>query len=128
TTACVSIPAGRPVISDGRAEAARPEDGADERRLSRGLRPLEVLVRRAVVALRQRRALARLALPRRRAAAGDAAVERAGLDLLLDEVDRGVDTLRDGPGDLRLHGDREVAADVLEERLVRLREVMRIGS
>src|SRR4051794_17284456 len=56
------------------------------------LRPLEMLVRRAVVAFRQRRALAGLALARRRAAAGDAAVERAGLDLLLDEGDGGADT------------------------------------
>ena len=52
-----------------------------------------MLVRRAVVAVRERRALARLALARRRVAARDAAVERAGLDLLLDEPDRGVDAL-----------------------------------
>ena len=53
-------------------------------------------------------------------------VERAGLDLLLDEADRGIDALVDRPGDLRLHGDREVAPDVLEERPVRLGEVVRI--
>src|SRR5579872_6095132 len=48
----------------------------------------EVLMRRAVVAIGERRALARLALARRRAAACDAAVERARLDLLLDELRR----------------------------------------
>src|SRR4051794_13185461 len=57
--------------------------------LRRDLRGLEVLVRRAVVAVGQRRALARLALPRRRPAARHAAVERAGLDLALDERGRG---------------------------------------
>src|SRR3954470_17441226 len=88
---------------------------------------LEMLMRRTVVALGQRRALARLALARRRVAAGDAALERAVLDLLLDEADRGVDAVRHGPGDLRLHRDREIAADVLEERLVGLREIVRVG-
>src|SRR5689334_8353498 len=87
----------------------------------------EVLVTRAVVAVRERRPLARLALAGRRAAAGDAAVERAGLDLLLDELDRRIDPLRHGPRDLRLAGDREVAADVLEERPVGLREIERVG-
>jgi len=60
------------------------------------------------------------------AAAGDAAVERSGLDLVLDEADRGVDTLVDRPGDLRLHRDREVAANVLEERTIRPRKIQRI--
>ncbi len=91
-----------------------------------GRRGLEVLVRGAVLALGQRRALARLALARRRAAAGDAAVERAGLDLLLDVLDRRADSPRDRPVHLRLVRDREVAADVLEERPLRLREVARI--
>src|SRR5262245_37339984 len=86
----------------------------------------EVLVRRAVVAVRQRRALARLALARRRAAACNAAVERARFDLLVDERRRGVHALRDRPRDLRLARDREVAADVLEERAVGLREIERI--
>src|SRR3989442_12482824 len=81
---------------------------------------------RAVVAVRQRRALTGLALARRRATAGDAAVECAGLDLLLDEVHRGVDSLRHCPGDLSLHRDREVAPDVLEKRLIGLGEVVRI--
>ena len=85
-------------------------------------------MRRAVVPLRQRRPLARLALAGRGVAVGDAALERAGLDLLLDELDRGADTLIHRPGDLRLHRDREVAADVGKERPVRLREVVRIGS
>src|SRR5437588_13124017 len=73
---------------------------------------LEVLVRWAVVALGKGRALARLSLAGRRAAARDAAVERAGLDLLLDEGGRGGHSLVDGPRDLRLAGDREVAGDV----------------
>src|SRR4051812_26654524 len=80
---------------------------AYRRGLRRSLAALEVLVRRAVVAFRQRRALAGLALACGRAASGDAAVERPGLDLLLDEADRGLDALRHGPGHLRLHGDRE---------------------
>src|SRR5512144_789935 len=86
----------------------------------------EVLVRRAVVAVRKRRALAGLALAGRRLAAGDTAVERSGLDLLLDERDRGSDALAHRPGDLRLCRDREVAADVLEQRPVGAREVLRI--
>ena len=49
-----------------------------------------MLVRRAVVAFRQRRALARFALARRRVAAGDATLERTVLDLLFDEPDGGV--------------------------------------
>src|SRR3954451_12823499 len=88
----------------------------------------QVLVRGAVVALGKRCPLARLALPRRRAAARDAAVERTGLDLLLDEALCRLHTLRDRPRNVRLAGDREVAADVLEERAVRLREVERIGG
>jgi hypothetical protein len=87
-----------------------------------------VLVRRAVVALRQRRALAGLALARRRAAAGDPAVERSGLDLLLDERRRRGHAGLHGPCDLRLRRDREVAPDVLEERPVRLREIERIAG
>src|SRR4051794_12215802 len=90
------------------------------------LRALEVLVRRAVVPLRKRRALARLALAGRRVAACDAALEDARLDLLLDELDRGADAVIDRPGHLRLHGDREIPANVLEKGLVRLREVVRI--
>src|SRR5436190_9464732 len=96
----------------------------------RGLRcslaALEMLVRGAVVAFGEWGALARLPLARRRAAPGDAAVEGPGLDLLLDESDRGLDALRHRPRDLRLHGDREVAADVLEKGTIRLREVVRI--
>ena len=52
----------------------------------------------------------------------------AGLELRLDERDRRADALAHGPGDLRLRGDREVAADVLEERAVGPREVVRIGG
>src|SRR6266545_2628373 len=87
---------------------------------------LEMLVRRAVVAIRQRRALARLALARRRAAARDAAVERSRLDLLVDEGDRRGHALLHCPRHLGLDGDREVAADVLEEGSVGLCEVERI--
>src|SRR5690242_9954448 len=85
-----------------------------------------MLMRRAVVAIGERRALARLALARRRAAAGDPAVERARLDLLLDELRRRLHALRDRPCDVGLACDREVAADVLEERAVWLREIERI--
>src|SRR5438105_6776451 len=84
---------------------------------------LQVLVRGAVVAFRERRALARLALARRRPAAGDAAVEQARLDLLLDEVDCGLHALLHRPRDLGLRGDGEVAADVLEQRPLGLREI-----
>src|SRR4051794_33920865 len=94
----------------------------------RGCLRLEVLMRGAVVALGKRRALARLSLPRRRTAAGDAAVEGGCLDLLLDEALRRMHALGDRPGHVRLAGDREVAADVLEERPVRLREIERIGG
>src|SRR5207249_10555376 len=72
---------------------------------------LEMLMRRAIIAVRQRRTLARLALARGRAATGDAAVEGAGLDLRLDERAGRADSFAHGPGDLRLRGDREVTAD-----------------
>src|SRR5213082_2545606 len=86
-----------------------------------------MLMRWAVVAFRQGRPLARLALSGRRAAAGHAAVERAGLDLLLDERHRSGDAFVDGPRDLGLHRDRKVAPDVLEQGLVGLGEVQRVG-
>src|SRR4051812_4067820 len=92
-----------------------------------GLSRLEMLVRRAEVALGQRRALARLALPGRRAAARDAAVERAGLDLLLDEGRRGVDAFLHDPRHLGLRRDREVATNVLEKGLIRLGEVLGVS-
>src|SRR5215203_821270 len=82
----------------------------------------------AIVALGQRRALARLPLARGRPAARNAAVERAGLDLLLDERDRGSDSLAHGPGHLGLCGDREVAANVLEKGAIRLGEVLGISG
>src|SRR6266545_734066 len=82
-----------------------------------------MLMRRAVVAFRERRALAGLAFARGRAAACDAAVEGAGLDLLLDESDRRRDAFLHRPCDLSLNRDREVTADVLEEGSVRLGEV-----
>src|SRR5687768_17147101 len=87
---------------------------------------LEMLVRGAVVPLGEGRALARLSLAGGRAAACDPAVERSRLELLLDEADRGADPLGDRPGHLRLRRDREVAANVLEQGPVGLREVMRI--
>src|ERR671925_110937 len=87
-----------------------------------------MLVRRAVVAVRKGRALARLALARRRPAPRRAAVERASLDLLGDERDGRADSLLDDPSDLRLRPDWEVAADVLEERAVRLREIERVAG
>ena len=67
-------------------------------------------------------------LARGRTAAGDAAVERPRLELLLDEADGGADAFLHGPGDLRLHGDGEEATDVLEESAVGLREVVRVGG
>src|SRR5215831_17574066 len=88
---------------------------------------LEVLVRRAVLALGERRPLAGLALPRRRPATGNATVEGAGLDLGLDERTSRRDALADRPRDLCLRGNREVTPDVLEERSLGLREVERIG-
>src|SRR5436305_13426039 len=94
--------------------------------LGSDLRALEVLMRRAVVALRQRGTLAGLPLARRRLAASDAAVECTGLDLLVDELHRGVDALLGRPADLRLVRDREVPADVLEESALGAREVVRI--
>src|SRR5690242_3013420 len=80
---------------------ARPA-GEPSRGSGGDARALEVLVRRAVLPLRQRRPLAGLPLARGRATARNAAVEGAGLDLLLDELDRGGDALVDRPGDLRL--------------------------
>ena len=83
-------------------------------------------MRGAVVALRQRGSLAGFALAGRRAAAGNPAVQRAGLDLLLDEGGRSSDPFLHGPGHLGLRRDREIPANVLEKSPVRLREVERI--
>src|SRR4051794_11678135 len=107
----------------GRRRAAA---SASELVLGGDLRPLEMLVRRAVVALGKRRTLARLPLARGRLAAGDAAVEGACLDLLVDELHRCSHALLDRPADLRLVRDREVAADVLEQGPLRPREVVRV--
>jgi len=85
-----------------------------------------MLVRRAIVALWERRALARLPFACRGAAARDASVEHARLDLLLDERDRGCHAFLHCPRHLGLRGDREVAANVLEEGPVRLGEIERI--
>src|SRR5690349_15105910 len=87
-----------------------------------------MLVRRAVVALGERSPLARLPLPCGCPATSDSAVEQARLDLLLDEVDRGLHALLHGPGDLRLRGDGEVAANVLEKGPVGLRKVEGIAG
>ena len=94
-------------------------------RLRRGF-GLEVLVRRAVVALRERRALARLALARRRPAAGDPPSSRPD-SICSSMKSTAAFTPFHCPRDLRLRGDREVAADVLEQRPVGLREVERIA-
>src|SRR3954454_6402319 len=116
----------------GRRVSALACDTAPQAKAREGLRgdlrALEGLVARAVVALGERSPLARLALRRRRPAARDAAVEGALLDLLLDEGARGGHSLRHRPRDLRLDRDREVAANVLEEGTVRLREVVRVGG
>src|SRR2546423_4706178 len=103
----------RPETADGSAWRchATHRDSIESRARSSGCDSgaLEVLVRGAVVAFGERRALARLPLARRRPAPRHPAVEGAGLDLRLDETDRGPDTLLDRPGDLRLLGDRKVA-------------------
>src|SRR6187431_1394082 len=102
-----------PPASDQRRAASGCDDGV-----------LEVLVRRAVVPSRQRRPLAGLALACRRVAARDPAIQEPGLDLLLDEARRRADPFTDGPGDLRLCRDREVASDVSEKRPVGPSEVL----
>src|SRR5215210_356395 len=98
------------------------------RDLRSDLRTLEMLMGRAVVAFGERRPLARLALARGRAAARNPAVERAGLDLLLDEGDGRADALAHCPRHLSLGRDREIAADVLEESAVGLREILRVAG
>src|SRR4029450_12863624 len=112
-----------------RAATAISDSGCEVERARRGLRgnlrALEMLMRRAVVAVREGRARTRVPLARRCAAAGDPAVERAGLDLLLDEGDRCGDALLHRPGDLRLRCDREVAADVPQETPIGLARIER---
>ncbi len=83
-------------------------------------------MRGAVVASWQRCSLAGLSLARRRLAPAHASVEQPGLELRLDERDGGRDPLAYRPSDLRLRGDGEVASDVVEERPVRPREVVRV--
>ena len=63
---------------------------------------LEMLVRRAVVALGEWRSLTRLALACRRAAARNATVKGPGFDLRLDERAGCSDSFADRPGDLGL--------------------------
>src|SRR5436190_22597293 len=97
----------RPARAGGSACRCRATTRAETTRsavalLRRDFRALEMLVGRAVVALGQRGALTRLAFARGRAAAGDAAVECARLDLALDESDRRCDAFAHRPGDLRL--------------------------
>src|SRR5947207_1109802 len=108
-----------------RAYRAEPVENLGLRSYARAC--LQVLVRRAVLTFRQRGPLARLALSRRRSATGDAAVERPGLDLRLDERACRRDALADRPRNLGLRGDREVAPDVLEQSPFGLREVERVG-
>jgi hypothetical protein len=92
----------------------------------RGERAFEMLVRRAVVALRERSALAGLPLACRCPATGDTAVEGTGLQLLLDEADSCADAFLHCPGHLGLRGDREEAANVLEQGAIGLCEVVRV--
>src|SRR5664279_3349805 len=100
-----------------------------EIRLSgRDFGPLEVLMRRAVITVGKRCALAGLALAGRRLTTRDSAVESTGLDLLLNELAGRADSLLHRPTDLRLHSDRVVTADVLEEGTIGLGEVVRIGG
>jgi len=83
-------------------------------------------MRRAVVAPRKRCPLAGLALPGGGMAAGDSAVEKTRLHLLLDERRRSPDAFAYRPRDLSLRGDGEVTPDVGEERSVGTSEVVRI--
>ncbi len=119
-----------PATSGGRERveprAVRAAGARGLTRYSSGRGCFQVLVRRAVLAVGKRRPLARLALPRRGATARHSPVERARLDLLLDELDRRADAFRHRPGDLRLVRDGEVAADVLKQRPVGVREVARV--
>src|SRR5439155_7662607 len=88
--------------SVGHRLVGRVRRGRVAKGLGRDLGALEMLVRWAVVTLRQRGPLARLALPRGGATTRDAAVECPGLDLLLDEGHGRGDALLHGPGHLRL--------------------------
>src|SRR5205807_8166345 len=87
-----ACPRPAPASLGRRGEPIRPRVAE---RSGRSLAALEMLMRRAVVAIWQRRALAGFALAGRRAAASDATVERAGLDLLFDEAHGRVHPLRD---------------------------------
>src|SRR5690348_1740595 len=82
-------------------------------------------MRGAVLAIRQRRALARLALAGRRLAAGHSLT--VALELGQDELHRALDVPIDRRVDARLVGDREQVPDLLEEALARLREVVRVA-
>src|SRR5215831_12577068 len=99
--------------------------GCDGRRSGGDDAPLfQVLVRRAVLAIGQRRALARLALARGCLAAGDTLT--ATLDLLQD-VRHGLgDVAVDRVVDPRLVRDREEVPDLVEQALAGLREVVGI--
>src|SRR5918911_1037673 len=84
--------------------------GARERQRDGPL--FEMLVRGAVLAIRQRRALARLALARGRPAARRGALA-ASLQLLVDVGDRALDVVVDHAVDARLLRDREEMADLV---------------
>ncbi len=85
-------------------------------------------MRRAVITVGKRCALAGLALAGCRLATRYATIESTGLDLLLNELAGRADSLLYCPADLRLHGDRVVATNVLEEGTIGLGEVVRIGG
>ena len=88
---------------------------------------LEVLVRRAVLPIGQRRPLARLALAGRRLALVRLALARA-LELVEDVHDRRADVPVDRPVDAHLIRDREQMPDLREEALAGLREVLRVAG
>jgi hypothetical protein len=89
---------------------------------------LEVLVRRAVLAARQRDALARRPLARAGVTAERAAVDRQALLLTLRDVPVGdAHVAVDHPVDAHLTRHREMRPDVVEQRARRAREVVAIA-
>ena len=101
----------------------RGHSGGDEARRDA---LVQMRVRRAVLALGHRAALARLALARERAAAAEQIA--ATLELGLGGLDDARDDLIDRDVHARLLRDREVAPDLLEEAARRAGEVAGVGS
>src|SRR5688500_10297603 len=90
---------------------------------------LEVLVGRAVLAARERHALARGALAGSGVAAQRAAVERdARAGVLVDVPDRELHVALDDGEHAQLAADREEHADLVEQRARGTREVVAVGG